>query len=69
MPQGAATSCGVATVSLHHIWQRLGDSLLMYADDGLVFPKDSSPAPDLADLCRGIEQNEEKSGWVKKDGK
>lgn len=41
----------------------------MYADDGLVFPRDSSVDPNVDDIARGIEKNKEKSGWVKKDGK
>lgn len=67
VPQGAATSCGLATLNLHDLWQRLGDTLLMYADDGLVFPPNSEN-PDLTDKASGISQNVSKSGWVKKDG-
>lgn len=39
----------------------------MYADDGVVFPR-SPVKPDLNDPGRGISENDEKSGWVKKDG-
>lgn len=34
----------------------------MYADDGLIFPKDGSVPPSVGDPERGIEKNEEKSG-------
>lgn len=67
VPQGAATSCGLATVNLHYIWKRLGNTLLMYADDGLVFPR-TGERPNLSDPARGISENEDKSGWVRKDG-
>ena len=40
----------------------------MYADDGLVFPRDSQNVK-VEDLDRGIKQNIEKSGWIKRDGK
>lgn len=67
VPQGAATSCGLATVNLHYLWRELGDTLLMYADDGLVFPK-KAERPSLRDDPRGINENEEKSGWIKRNG-
>jgi hypothetical protein len=67
VPQGAATSCGLATVNLHYIWKALGDELLMYADDGLVFPKDTREI-EIKDVSQGITQNAEKSGWVKRGG-
>lgn len=70
VPQGAATSCGLATISLHYIWEKWGNQLLMYADDGLLFPSKiiNSGSPEMGDLQRGISQNVEKSGWVRKDG-
>lgn len=67
VPQGSAISCGLATVNLHYIWKALGDQLLMYADDGLVFPRDSQNLK-VEDLDRGIKQNDSKSSWVKRDG-
>lgn len=69
VPQGAATSCGVSTVNLHYVWKRLGRSLVMYADDGLVFPSSPSDIKKLSDPSRGIEVNESKSGWIKREGK
>ena len=39
----------------------------MYADDGLVFPLDSGDVK-VEDKERGVSQNIEKSGWVKRDG-
>jgi hypothetical protein len=35
--------------------------LLMYADDGLVFPRDNQSVK-VEDLDRGIKQNQSKSG-------
>jgi len=67
VPQGSAISCGLATVNLHYIWKTLGDQLLMYADDGLVFPRDNQSVK-VEDLDRGIKQNQSKSGWVKRNG-
>jgi len=68
VPQGASTSCGLATVNLHYLWKRLGNMLLMYADDGLVFPRTESDIAKIKDEARGVEMNPSKSGWVKENG-
>jgi len=39
---------------------------VLYADDGLISCEDK---PQITDLERGIEENEAKSGWVKRDGR
>lgn len=65
VPQGTATSCGVATISLYYIWQLLGEKLVMYADDGILFPSNQKDVENLSDRVRGISKSESKSGWVK----
>ncbi len=66
VPQGASTSCGVSTLNLIGLFNKI-ENLIMYADDGIVLPE-KEETPKLTDIPAGIEQNIEKSGWVKKSG-
>lgn len=68
VPQGAPTSCSIATLALRFIENKL--DVIIYADDVIYFPKDSSqdPAWVLEDSSMGIRVNKEKSRWIKKDG-
>lgn len=68
VPQGAATSCSLSILNLKEMFNSL-KGLVMYADDGLVFPENSNQEPNLNNLEAGIYQNQSKSGWVKKDSK
>lgn len=63
IPQGAGTSCGLSTVNLERLWndQGLNMDMVMYADDGIVFPKSSETEPVIEDVEAGIYQNREKS--------
>jgi len=68
VPQGAPTSCSLATLALRPLERQ--EDILCYADDVIYFPKSSSvDAPYV--LTRpemGIVVNEAKSRWAKKDG-
>lgn len=68
VPQGAPTSCSIATLALREIERKY--DVLIYADDILYFPKssDCNPIEDLESDFYGIHVNESKSGWLKKDG-
>lgn len=79
VPQGAATSCGLSTISLSHITEpgrlRLeieveGVVVVMYADDGVIFlEKEEHLGLVLALFERtGVSINYEKSRWIKKNG-
>lgn len=68
VPQGAPTSCSLATLCLRHV-ERMIKSVI-YADDLMVFPKSSSTDPKkiIHNETYGALVNEDKSGWLKKDG-
>lgn len=66
--QGASTSCGLSLLNLKELNERFKDNISMYADDGLIFPEDASENPNLTVKEAGIEQNLEKSSWVKRNG-
>jgi len=68
VPQGAPTSCSIATLALRGIEEKL--DVIIYADDIIYFPSSSDvdPVKDLSDPDRGLIINEDKSRWIKKDG-
>jgi len=68
VPQGAPTSCSLATLALRPLEKRL--DVIIYADDVIYFPErsDVDPYKELTDLKYGIELNVDKSRWIKKDG-
>lgn len=62
VPQGAATSCSLSTVSLRELFEeRFPGRLTMYADDGVCFPENGKEDPDLSIPAGGILKSEEKS--------
>lgn len=65
LPQGGGISPILSVQTLKELF-RLNPTLLMYADDGLVFDTPVLETPELKK--RGIMPNWDKSGWVKKDG-
>jgi len=74
VPQGAATSCSLSTLALSHITDIdglniEGCSIVMYADDGLIFLDDKRKLDScLREFERsGVGINFSKSGWVKQD--
>lgn len=71
VPQGAPTSCSLATLPLRDIERRAaseGIDLVLYADD-LVAASDKEFNPTLLeDPEKGISINWSKSRWVKKEG-
>jgi len=60
VPQGASTSCGLATYNLKELFIRYED-LIMYADDGLLCREDSD-TPDFTIKEAGVFQEPGKSG-------
>lgn len=68
VPQGAPTSCSLATLALRPLERKY--NIVIYADDVIYFPEssDCNPYNDLTDLVYGIELNQDKSRWIKKDG-
>jgi len=82
VPQGAATSCSLSTAALDYITSpdRLlnalnlpdssGLSVVMYADDGLIFAQCEEDVNRVLSLFKptGVSINESKSQWVKKGG-
>jgi len=67
VPQGAPTSCSLATLSLRHL-EHL--NLICYADDVLYFPSsgDCNPLKDLSLPGFGLIVNPDKSRWIKRNG-
>jgi hypothetical protein len=68
VPQGAATSCSLSTMAISPV--TMMESVVMYADDGMAFLKSEL---DLREILigfydAGVELNELKSGWVKRNG-
>lgn len=61
VPQGAATSCSLSILNLTHLFTKF-PGIVMYADDGLVFPKSCTIEPNLDNPEAGIYQNQSKSG-------
>jgi hypothetical protein len=61
VPQGAPTSCSLATLALRR-FERIYD-IICYADDVIYFPKssDCDPAYDLTDERWGLIVNKSKS--------
>lgn len=68
VPQGAPTSCSTATLALRHLERTL--DVIIYADDIIYFPKDSSkdPIEALENYSMGLLVQPSKSRWLKKDG-
>jgi len=70
VPQGAPTSCTLATLSLRFIEDKR--DVVIYADDIIFFPNklesEHDPAWVLEDSSMGVRCNKEKSRWLKKDG-
>jgi hypothetical protein len=67
VPQGASTSCGLSILNLDKLFDR-HKSLLMYADDGIIFPE-SEEEVELLDVEEaGVVKAEHKSAWVRKNG-
>lgn len=66
VPQGASTSCGLATYNLKELFNRY-DELIMYADDGILCREDPS-TPDFSIEKAGVYQEPSKSGWLKRGG-
>jgi hypothetical protein len=67
VPQGAPTSCSLATLSLRDLER--DKKVLLYADDIIYFPENSQEDPKVAleNQARGREVNTDKSRWLKKD--
>jgi len=67
VPQGAPTSCGLATLALRPMMEEV--DCVLYADDGLYFPKEMVRVlrplnrPDM-----GVEVNRKKTKIIKEDG-
>jgi len=70
VPQGAPTSCSLATLALRFIEEKR--DVVIYADDIIFFPNklesEHDPAWVLEDSSMGVRCNKEKSRWLKKDG-
>jgi len=70
VPQGAPTSCSLATLALRFIEDKR--DVVIYADDIIFFPNklesEHDPAWVLEDSSMGIRCNKDKSRWLKKDG-
>nr|CAB40817.1 unnamed protein product [Neurospora intermedia] len=66
VPQGASTSCGLATYNVKELFKRY-DELIMYADDGILCRQDPS-TPDFSIEEAGVVQEPAKSGWIKQNG-
>lgn len=64
VPQGAATSCSLATLVLRYLER--DEDLILYADDILLFPKTSTENPlrhgCLNSQIAGVSAHKEKSG-------
>jgi hypothetical protein len=60
VPQGASTSCGLATYNLNELFKR-SKNLTMYSDDGLDFPI-TTEQPNLTIEEAGVHQELSKSG-------
>jgi len=74
VPQGAPTSCGLATIILDGLTRNeMGNGLhvIMYADDGLIFSKTQKGIERVKTYLKSIqiEMKEEGSGYVKFKGK
>jgi hypothetical protein len=69
VPQGAPTSCSLATLALRPL-ERLIDCVL-YADDGVYAPhtSDVDPVVVVSNPAFGVQANPKKIRWLKKDGK
>lgn len=67
VPQGAPTSCSLATWVLRSLYDL---DIILYADDIIYFPKssDCDPVKDLSIPKWGINVHRDKSRWLKKDG-
>lgn len=66
VPQGAGTSCGLATLNLKGVFEKV-QGLIMYSDDGLTM--NSIPErPDINIPEAGVVQNDSKSEWVRLKG-
>lgn len=69
VPQGAPTSCSLATLALRPLEAK--SRVIEYADDVIYFPESSkeNPIETLANEEMGIEVQETKSRWARKDWK
>jgi len=67
VPQGAPTSCSLATLALRPLEEKVKESrvedLVLYADDVIYFPEDANadPIERLENPKMGIKVNKEKS--------
>jgi hypothetical protein len=72
VPQGAATSCGLSIIAIADITDRGslrirfsldGVTVVMYADDGVIFLSDAEALPRVLELLSlsGASVNEKKS--------
>lgn len=68
VPQGAPTSCSLATLVLRNLTARL-KNILFYADDVFYFPKDpdADHVKDLTDTYIGVHVQPSKSRLVRKN--
>jgi len=68
VPQGAPTSPNLATL-VHRVLERV-IKVIFYADDLIVFPKnsDSNPLNKIENRLLGLKAKASKSKWLKKDG-
>jgi len=73
VPQGAATSCSLSTISIHevtdsgNIERKLAPNhggIVMYADDGVIFLESSDDLSKVLEMFSnsGVSINESKSG-------
>jgi len=69
VPQGAPTSCSLATLALRSLESKY--DVIIYADDIIYFPETDTgdPYKDLTDTFYGIEVNYSKSKWLKRNNK
>jgi len=63
VPQGAPTSCSIATLTLRPLEKEQEGRLVIYADDIVYFPKNSkeNPIETLENPEMGIKVNAKKS--------
>lgn len=72
IPQGLATSPFVACMTLWNLCKAWKNKLIMYMDDGLLYGEISDKLLfnfKLSCILEGTEVSDEKSGWIKRNGK
>jgi len=69
VPQGAPTSCSLATLALRPLEQLI--DCVLYADDGVYAPhtSDVDPVVVVSNPVFGVQANPKKIRWLKKEGK